>query len=214
MMSTKTPDEIKKGLGCCISHFMESCNACPYAHISGCARESTSDALALIQQLEADNAQQARCIENLTDKLNATNEALPRWISVEERLPEDCSYVIVYLRNKHNDNKDIWHIDADYFEDGDWHRYPEHGYYNVTHWMPLPEPPNAEKRHAQVGDFVKIIKVTSPVKSFRVGGIYKVVQLEEEWKIPGAVILDCGGYYASPQEYEVLEGYKPDTKEE
>lgn len=72
----------------------------------------------------------------------------------------------------------------------------------------------AEKRHAQVGDYVKIVKITSPVKRFRVGGVYKVVQLETEWNIPGAVILDCGGYYASSQEYEVLEGYKPDTKEE
>lgn len=77
--------------------------------------------------------------------LLAVLEQIPvegNWISVEERLPEECLYVIVYLQGKsHNDNKDIWHIDADYFEDGDWHRYPENGYYKPTHWMPLPQPP-------------------------------------------------------------------------
>lgn len=112
----KTSEEIKKGLECCAKG--NSCRGhCPYdgrsAGIKECTSQLARDALTLI----------------------------PRWISVEERLPEECLYVIVYLQNKRTDNKDIWHIDADFYEDGDWHRYPERGYYNVTHWMPLPEPP-------------------------------------------------------------------------
>lgn len=96
------------------------------------------DALAYIQQLESDNAQQARCIENLTDKLNATNDALPRWISVEERLPEKGVFVVVYYGHFIGNLMDVymwdgecWRSSTGYLEDAE----------NITHWMPLPEPP-------------------------------------------------------------------------
>ena len=68
----KTPDEIKKGLECCMGDPEDyHCDRCPY-QTEDCDDETcmlllTDDALALIQQLEAQ---------------------VPRWISVEERLPE------------------------------------------------------------------------------------------------------------------------------
>ncbi len=60
----------------------------------------------------------------------------PRWISVEERLPEDCGErVLVRL----NDDCIVGHprMDTDRLNRGMWVRYGD----NVTHWMPLPEPP-------------------------------------------------------------------------
>lgn len=122
----KTPDEIKKG--------MEGLK-----FIANAVR--IDNALSYIQRLEADNAQQARCIENLTDKLNATNDALPRWISVEERLPEKGVFVVVYYGHFIGNLMDVymwdgecWRSSSGYLEDAE----------NITHWMPLPEPPKEE----------------------------------------------------------------------
>jgi hypothetical protein len=62
-------EDIKKGLECSVT---ETCSgrACPYFNRDSarCIRESRRNALARIQQLEAQ---------------------VPRWIPVEERLPED-----------------------------------------------------------------------------------------------------------------------------
>lgn len=75
----------------------------------------------------------------------------PRWISVTERLPELYQNVLVHYYNPHCvephnyavafrqngldesiPGKHIWHVDSSPLElDGS----------DVTHWMPLPEPP-------------------------------------------------------------------------
>jgi hypothetical protein len=83
---TRTLDEIKKGLECC-SSTANCADGCPYHVIvegsfgcdeMGCEDGLLPDALALIQQLQAENAQQARCIENMTDKLNAMNDEVAK----------------------------------------------------------------------------------------------------------------------------------------
>ena len=67
----KSPDEIKRGLKCCT---YATCNGCPYAE-DGCAtNQEMIDALEYIHQLEA---------------------AQPKWISVEERLPDVGEKVMV-----------------------------------------------------------------------------------------------------------------------
>lgn len=63
-----------------------------------------------------------------------------RWISVEERLPEDYEDVVIIMRN----GASSWYRVA-YREYGGWsfgggRRAPD----EVTHWMPLPEPPKEE----------------------------------------------------------------------
>lgn len=146
----KTPEEIKKGLECCSIDDLHCGQGCPYK--DDCLEEARykgleSDAFAYIQQLEAENAQQARCIENLTDKLNATNEALPRWISVEERLPEEWELVVfiptinqgsVYVGK-------LSHTGARggvLFENRQGRTTMK---YYAKYWMPLPEPPKEER---------------------------------------------------------------------
>ena len=74
----RTPDEIKKGLECCSE---DGCKSCPYeqdCYTTDGFSALAADALALIQQLQDDNAQQARCIENMTDKLNAMNDEVAK----------------------------------------------------------------------------------------------------------------------------------------
>ena len=66
----------------------------------------------------------------------------PRWISVEERLPEDRDWVLVwhtgYMTPKKAKFEDegvvVWVLDGHDSLPGD-----------VTHWMPLPQPPEVER---------------------------------------------------------------------
>ena len=87
----KTPDEIKKGLAA-YSDMAHECEDCPYEMFDGrCENYALEkDALALIQQLQADNAQQARCIENMTDKLNAINDELAELQAERDAAVRDC----------------------------------------------------------------------------------------------------------------------------
>ena len=53
----KTPDEIKKGLECCVigpSAHYPKCGECPYMYESMCSDTFLKDALAYIQRLEAE----------------------------------------------------------------------------------------------------------------------------------------------------------------
>ena len=58
----------------------------------------------------------------------AVLDKFPRWIPVTERLPERNTWVLAYCKYKD-------HV-VDYVDiNGLW------SYGNVTHWMPLPQPP-------------------------------------------------------------------------
>ncbi len=58
-----------------------------------------------------------------------------RWISVEDRLPDDDDSYLVWNGN---------HIFvAIYWGDGEW-MFDSHATHEVAHWMPLPEPPKED----------------------------------------------------------------------
>lgn len=60
------------------------------------------------------------------------------WISVEERLPDEGNPVLAVDRNKRGSE-----VVASYFnkENPYWELCWDSWPVNVTHWMPLPEPP-------------------------------------------------------------------------
>ena len=82
-----------------------------------------------IQQLE-------HHIGELTEKVEQLEAAQPKWISVEERLPEEFLPVIVYMLDEYPCQK----VREGYLKlDGYW----ESAYYSrkpgeVTHWMQIP----------------------------------------------------------------------------
>lgn len=126
----KTPEEIKKELERCTTYIYGfPCEGCLYGIDaekveSDCVDALLKDALAYIQQLEA---------------------AQPKWISVEERLPDDRGNFITKI---HCDNGDWIEMNTfDYMEKEWWHdavdRTVEATEF-VTHWMPLPEPPKED----------------------------------------------------------------------
>ena len=120
----KTPEEIKKGMECCFGNDERRiCEECPYAvyeagvfgdYVCSDFDAVGTDALSLIQQLEAQ---------------------VPRWISVEERLPEKYRRVLgvccMGVFETRYDGK-YWRVEEFPFKDF------------ITHWMPLPEAPEED----------------------------------------------------------------------
>ena len=107
-----------------------------------------------VKELEAQNAElsgkigqlesQNRCFkenkESCEKRMIDLAQRVPRWISVEERLPEDYEDVVIIMR----DGASSWYRVA-YREYGGWsfgggRRVND----EVTHWMPLPELPKEE----------------------------------------------------------------------
>ena len=86
-----------------------------------------TEALAYIQQLEA---------------------AAPKWISMEERLPEISDLVLVIANGKPKENIELINAEliASYWGDEGWIADGYDGWdkLKVSHWMPLPEPPKEE----------------------------------------------------------------------
>lgn len=114
----KTLEETKKGLEICYNSVV--CDECPYRYKpwtegGRCVDGLQSDALAHIEQLEAQ---------------------IPRWIPVEERLPEDRK--IVLLGYDRSGITDCGYYDA---EESEWCNYESIHVLTPTHWKPLPEPP-------------------------------------------------------------------------
>lgn len=131
LINGKTPEQIKEALCVCTSE--EACNlyGCYYSADNNCRDSLMRDALELIKRLEAER--------------DAALANVPKWISVEDRLPDADDWVAVRYRDKedsyyptagyyfkHTDGQMYWATDVDNSETA----YPPE---EITHWMPLPE---------------------------------------------------------------------------
>ena len=102
------------------------------------------DSCAIIQKAADRIANQSTHIAALQQEIEKLRGQLPRWIPVEERLPEDRSNVLVVA---------YWHERWGVYmgwcapERAEWSVHIGIGDRDdvaVTHWMPLPEPPEVE----------------------------------------------------------------------
>lgn len=177
-LKMKKPEEIKKGLVEAVAEMFWATkdgddNAMRRA--CGMAHTSMADALVYIQQLEAKvtnlervRATQATSVTTMQDALfkqqlhqsrlleerSQLEARVPRWIPVEESMPEGEGWVLVIglllKKKKGNYGWCVPHV-AEY-RHGRWcdsdGMLPdlEDRSLKVTHWMPLPEPPE-EVRH-------------------------------------------------------------------
>lgn len=123
----KTPEKIKKGLECCKNG---ECVDCRYFDGSGswsCVGRLIEDVFAYIQQLE--------------QRLVEVNKTSPRWISVNDRLPERGITRCIIAIKLGNGLKGTLcaRYNADLKSWSGW--YNDRITSEVTHWMPLPKPP-------------------------------------------------------------------------
>jgi hypothetical protein len=109
-----------------ICHSNEDCRDCEFV-------ESDRYEKSCVNVLFEDSAD---IIQSLSKQLES---AQPKWISVEERLPEPFVSVIVHMPQE----RPCPTVHEGYrTKDGNW--YSAHfvrEFNEVTHWMPLPEPP-------------------------------------------------------------------------
>ena len=75
--------------------------------------------------------------EEVADHLISNGVTVQEWISVDDELPEDQEEVLVCTRSKNG----IRNIDKGYMAID---RFIHRGRAEVTHWMPLPQPPEGE----------------------------------------------------------------------
>ena len=83
-------------------------------------------------------------VENdvLVDHLIANGVTIQKWIPVTERLPDNEQRVLCFMENKDFGTFRVFqwsYIDWQWNDGNEW--YDEK---DVTHWMPLPEPPKGE----------------------------------------------------------------------
>ena len=123
----KTPDEIKKGLEICSSR--GDCAKCPYPEGECFSDLVEKDAHGYILQLE-------NHIGELTEKVALLEAAQPKWISVEERLPDEPGEVLACVYGR---ICIAWYSNRCFETPSGMVFYACEN--AVTHWMPLPEPP-------------------------------------------------------------------------
>lgn len=120
----KTPDEIKKALKLC----GRGCySGCPYKSFE-CVEELSRDRLEYIQQLEDH-------IGKLTEKVAQLEVAQPKWISVDERLPDEPGEVLACVYGR---ICIAWYSNRCFETPSGMVFYACEN--AVTHWMPMPEP--------------------------------------------------------------------------
>ena len=130
LINGRTPEEIKKRAVWCSSSLC--CGECIYDtdNCNCSSDEIIKDALALINHLEAER--------------DAALAKVPKWISVEKRLPDTRGIYLAHVVHRYCKVDSYSRVCIEYFNaDKAWDSLGD--IYEITHWMPMPEPPEEEK---------------------------------------------------------------------
>lgn len=79
--------------------------------------------------------------EIIADGLIANGVTVQKWVSVNDRLPEEKANCIVHYKHAYCNNDDYWAIGICFY---DGEKFQMDWSYKVTHWMPLPKPSKEE----------------------------------------------------------------------
>jgi hypothetical protein len=86
--------------------------------------------------LAQESIERDKQLAKLEAEVIAMRDAMPRWISVDDRLPKDKGYMLVFDDDTEYYNLAMFADDIGWTEIGTHIRLKE-----VDYWMPLPEPP-------------------------------------------------------------------------
>jgi hypothetical protein len=81
-------------------------------------------------------------VNRAVDKLIESGWRPSEWIPCSERMPEDDENVLVYILTSHMNFISLAHIHKGVFRTA-WN-HDKITNVEITHWMPLPEPPEKE----------------------------------------------------------------------
>ena len=127
-------DDLVKRLRVC-PDYNEGCVNCLHKHALGCRTTTMHEAADAIEDLEFACNRYEKDYKDLC-------AYLPKWIPVTERLPKQGKRYLVIRFDEVTKTQFIdilWHDAHDLW----WNRLYKRNY-NVTHWMPLPEPPEVD----------------------------------------------------------------------
>lgn len=133
---------------------VKQCRSCLDSLCGECKYEHLQKAGNFVRCMNALLVEATNAIEELSRDLDCMNDAnialygaLPQWIPVAERLPEDGKFVLVcnddghMMIAKHETETYEWYYKYTNYDFDIWDN-EEQG--PVCYWMPLPEPPKEE----------------------------------------------------------------------
>nr|DAG22556.1 MAG TPA: Protein of unknown function (DUF551) [Caudoviricetes sp.] len=139
-------NELVKALRVC-SNTMR-CTKCPLQDMKLCLKRMMVGAYDLIKE-QAVEIQELRNSLAVFGQANAAlRDKVPEWIPVKEKLPEPEKMVLLIVNGKVKNITLIGAYELGEFDTNEgWilEMCPEWKDPKVTHWMPLPEPPEEEK---------------------------------------------------------------------
>lgn len=78
---------------------------------------------------------------HLADHLISHGVTVQKWISVDDRLPDEKVNCIVHYKHAYCNNDGYWAIGFCFY---DGEKFQFNQAYKITHWMLLPQPPKGE----------------------------------------------------------------------
>ena len=101
--------------------------------------------MAVCKECEHYNVCLVHCSESVLRNRGICEHFKSGWISVNEKLPESTDVYLINAVHRHNkfDGCRSAQVRLYFKDDDEWCGLPN--LYEVTHWMPLPEPPKEEE---------------------------------------------------------------------
>ena len=128
----------------------DDCSKCPMMYDEQVKQDLVREHCAAYEAADAIEELQRQIDGWIEQERKALLKSVPKWVSVTERLPEILHTVIVSGRMKYKWETDFFRFvdvatysEGEFFETfNDW--YEGQDEFEITHWMPLPEPPKEE----------------------------------------------------------------------